>query len=105
MNMFDFLKSLFSSAPKVNYKELIQNGAQLIDVRTVEEYKSGHIKGSINIPLQSINSGLSRLKKDKPIITCCASGNRSGVAKSILINKGYSEVYNGGGWMSLQSKI
>jgi phage shock protein E len=103
--MFDFLKLLFKNSPKVNFKELIQNGAQLIDVRTVSEYKTGHIKGSINIPLQSINSGMSKLKKDKPIITCCASGNRSGVAKSILLNHGYSEVHNGGGWMSLQSKI
>jgi len=48
---------------------------------------------------------LSKLKKDKPIITCCASGMRSASAKSILKSNGFTEVHNGGGWSSLQNKI
>jgi rhodanese-related sulfurtransferase len=103
--MFDSLKQLLGLAPKVNYAELVKNGAQIIDVRTPGEFKGGHIKGAINIPLQNISAQLGRIRKDKPVITCCASGMRSASAKSILTSNGYSDVYNGGGWLSLDSKL
>lgn len=103
--MFDSIKQLLGLSPKVDFKDLLTQGAQIIDVRSPGEYKSGHIKGSVNIPLQNINAQLSRISKDKPVITCCASGIRSASAKSILTSNGYSAVYNGGGWMSLQSKL
>ena len=91
--------------PKVDFKELMQNGAQIIDVRTKAEYQQGHVKGSINIPLNNLSNHYSKLKKDKPIITCCASGMRSAQGKSILKANGFTEVHNGGGWMNLQNKI
>ena len=100
-----FIKKLLGLGPKTDYAELIRQGAIILDVRTTGEYKSGHIKGSINIPLDSIGNNLSKLKKDKCIICCCASGMRSGSAKSILKSKGYIEVYNGGSWSGLQNKI
>ena len=103
--MFDSIKQLLGLAPKVNYQELVKSGAQIIDVRTPAEYKSGHIRGSVNIPLQTISSQLGRIKQDKPVITCCASGMRSASAKSILKSNGFKDVHNGGGWMSLRSKI
>lgn len=103
--MLNLIKSIFGIGPKVDYKELLKNGAQIIDVRSKGEYSSGHIKGSLNIPLDSLSNNLNKIKKDKPIITCCASGIRSASAKSILKSKGYSEVYNGGGWYSLKAKI
>lgn len=103
--MLQILKQLFGLGPKVSYKELLQHGAQIIDVRTKGEYQSGHIRGSVNIPLQQLNSQLSKIKKDKPVITCCASGMRSASAKSILKSNGFTEVYNGGGWASLQQKL
>lgn len=84
---------------------MVKNGAQIIDVRSPGEYTAGHIKGSKNIPLNQINSQLSKINKNKPVITCCASGMRSGSAKTILKNNGFNEVYNGGGWNSLQSKL
>ncbi|MCO5259083.1 MAG: rhodanese-like domain-containing protein [Crocinitomicaceae bacterium] len=99
-----FFAKLFGLGPKVDYKELLQNGAQIIDVRTKQEYQGGHIKGSINIPLQSLSTNLSKIKKDKAIITCCASGMRSASARNILKANGCKDVYNGGGWMSLNSK-
>ncbi len=68
-------------------------------------YNGGNIKGSKNIPLQSLNQNLGKINKNKPVITCCASGARSAAAKSILKNSGFTEVYNGGGWSSLKSKI
>ena len=103
--MLQGLKTLFGIGPKVDYKEMVKSGAQIIDVRTQGEFKSGHIKGSVNIPLQDLNNRMSKIKKDKPVITCCASGMRSASAKRVLKSNGYAEVHNGGGWMSLQGKI
>ena len=91
--------------PKVNFSDLMKKGAQIIDVRTPGEFNAGHIKGSINIPLQNVQNNLSKIKRDKPVITCCASGMRSASAKRILKSNGYKHVHNGGGWNSLQGKL
>jgi len=103
--MIQLLKKIFGMGPKVNYADLMSNGAVIIDVRTKGEYQGGHIKGSLNIPLNTLTANLSKIKKEKPVITCCASGMRSASAKSILKSKGFAEVHNGGSWMSLQNKI
>ncbi|CAN5399079.1 rhodanese-like domain-containing protein [soil metagenome] len=103
--MIQLIKNIFGIGPKADYRELLQNGAQIIDVRTKAEFQSGHIHGSVNIPLQNLQSNLSKIKKDKPVITCCASGMRSASAKGILKSQGFTKVHNGGGWMSLQNKI
>ena len=100
-----FLSKLFGGGPKVDMKELVAKGAVIVDVRTPAEFNGGHIRGAINIPLQGIEKNLGKLKKDQVIITCCASGMRSSSAKSILASKGFQHVHNGGGWMSLKSKI
>ena len=103
--MMDALKSMFGMGPTVDYNELMTKGAQIIDVRTPGEYAGGHIKGSKNIPLQSLSNNLSKINKNKPVITCCASGMRSASAKSVLQNNGFTEVHNGGGWSSLNAKL
>ena len=103
--MIEMLKKFVGLGVKVEYAELVKNGASIIDVRSKSEFQGGHIKRAINIPLDTKNSNLSKFKKDKAIITCCASGMRSASAKSILKSNGFLEVYNGGSWMSLQSKI
>ena len=82
-------------------KKFINNGATIVDVRTKTEYEGGHLRNSINIPLDSLPKHLGALDKNKPVITCCASGMRSGSAKRMLKAQGF-EVINGGGWMSLQ---
>ena len=80
-------------------------GAIILDVRTKNEYENGAIPGSKNIPLQSINSKISTIKKwDTPVICCCASGLRSGSAAGILRSQGI-EAINGGGWFSLSNKV
>jgi len=89
----------------VNYQELVKEGAVIVDVRSPGEFQGGHIKGSINVPLQSIQSSLGKIPKNKIVITCCASGMRSASAKSVLKSAGYADVHNGGGWMSLKSKV
>ncbi len=101
--MIDFIKKLFGKN-KVDYKALVENGAQIIDVRTPAEYSSGSIRNSKNIPLQQVVSEMKKLDLKKPIITCCASGMRSASAKAILKQNGF-EVYNGGGWNALQKKL
>ena len=100
--MIGFLKKLLGGGPKVDMGQLIANGAVIVDVRTPGEYAGGHIKGSVNIPLQSLGSQMAKLKKDKPVITCCASGMRSGSARAMLQSAGFTEVYNAGGWFNLK---
>lgn len=86
-------------------KEFVNNGAIILDVRTPEEFKEGHIEGSKNIALQNLNGKLAEIKKwNKPIIACCRSGMRSAQATSILKQNGI-ECMNGGGWNSLQGKL
>lgn len=103
--MLDAIKNLFGM-DKTDYAELVKKGALILDVRSKSEYDGGHIKDSINIPVDQLQKNLSKLKdKDKTIITCCASGMRSASAKSILQNNGYENVHNGGGWASLNNKI
>lgn len=100
------LQKLFGLAPKADFKELVNNGAIIIDVRTKGEYNTGAIPGSLNIPLNAISGNVKQLNdKNKTIITCCASGMRSGSAKAILKSKGFQNVHNGGGWFSLANKI
>ena len=99
-----FIKKRFFDT--TNYKAMLEEGGVIIDVRSVEEFMTGNIENSINIPLMQLSSNLNQLKdKSQPIITCCASGMRSATAKQILKTKGYEDVVNGGGWSRLNSKI
>ncbi len=101
--MFGLLQKLFG--PKVDFKALAAAGAVIIDVRTPEEFRAGHIKQSVNIPLQVITGKIADLKKkNKPIIAVCRSGARSGTAVGILKNAGM-EAYNGGAWNALDYEL
>jgi rhodanese-related sulfurtransferase len=103
--MFNLLKGLMNSAPATDFKELVKNGAIIVDVRTPGEFKTGHIKGSVNIPLDVLATQTASLaKKGVPVITCCRSGGRSGAAIGILKSAGI-DAYNGGPWDSLEAKI
>jgi phage shock protein E len=104
--MIQFLRKLFGLGPATDYAALVKDGAIVVDVRSKGEFDGGHIKGSINIPVDSIANNLNKLKdKNKTIITCCASGMRSAAAKSVLKSNGYAQVFNGGGWSSLERKL
>lgn len=103
--MLDTINQFFGFT-KTNYADLVKNGAIIVDVRSKGEFAGGHIKGSINIPVEQLLKNLSRFKdKNKTIITCCASGMRSGSAKTLLLKNGYTDVHNGGGWGTLNGKI
>lgn len=104
--MLSTIKNILGLGPKANLKELIANGAIILDVRTKGEYSDGHVKGSLNIPLNQLSGSLNKLKdKDKPIITCCASGMRSASAKGILQDAGFTNVHNGGSWYTVNRNI
>lgn len=79
----------------------IPEGAVLLDVRSLEEYQTGSIEGSICIPLSEITDSKKVTEKladtDQPIVVYCASGGRAVKAKSQLKKMGYKKVYNGGG--------
>lgn len=103
--MIELIKKILG-IKTVDFVQLVNSGAIIVDVRTSGEFDSGHIKGSVNIPVDKIANNAAKLKaKNKPIITCCASGMRSATAKSILKGNGITDVYNGGPWVSLRSKI
>lgn len=77
--------------------ELIKSIDPLIlDVRTSEEYNSGHLKDAILIPVQKLRKRIAEIEKYKkdPILVYCATGNRSTVASKILIDKGFTQIYN-----------
>ena len=104
--MINTLKKLLGIGPAVDYAALVKQGAIILDVRSKGEFAGGHIRGSVNISVDTLSKNLGKLKdKNKPIITCCASGMRSASAKSILKANGYTEVHNGGGWSNLQNKL
>jgi rhodanese-related sulfurtransferase len=101
--MINILKSMFGKTE--DFQALREAGAIVLDVRTPGEFESGHISGSINIPLDRLNKQLAGLKKDgKAVIAVCRSGNRSAMAVAQMKAVGI-EAYNGGAWGSLQSKL
>lgn len=95
MNLF---QKLFSRKPTVDLKLIIDEGAFLVDVRSAGEFAEGHVKGSVNIPLHTVSTQLSKFKNKKNIIVFCRSGARSSQAKSILAQNGIINVINGGTW-------
>ena len=103
--MIKFIQSLFGLGSNPNFSQHLKDGAIILDVRSPAEYENNHIKGAVNMPLNTLSKKMNSLHKDTVIITCCASGARSASAKSILKLNGFNEVYNGGGWQSLQRKL
>lgn len=83
--------------------EKIRAGALVVDVRTYEEYGSGHVENALNIPHTEIEESLDKLGSDKQreIVLYCRSGRRSGLAKDALRERGYNNVHNAGGYSDL----
>ena len=91
--MFGFNQPAYSlECPEA--REMVANGAQLVDVRSPSEFAMGAIPGSLNLPLQAIYAAEQHLDKTKPVILYCASGMRSGQAMSVLAQMGFDEVHN-----------
>lgn len=102
MGIFSFFGK---SKTNEKVKELLDKGALIVDVRTPAEYRGGHITKSVNIPLNLIPNKVNELKrKNKPVVVCCRSGARSGMAANQLRQAGI-EVENGGPWNSVQAMM
>lgn len=100
--MFSFL---FGTG-KNSIKTALQNGAVIIDVRTVHEYDQGRIKGSINIPTDRLASSVERIRQfKKPVVFCGRYGAESSAAVRLMKKNGMKEIYDGGNWEKLLTVI
>ncbi len=100
--MFRLIEKLFGSGNNEELIELLKKGAVIVDVRTPFEFQKGHASGSVNIPLDNLDRQFKLLKvKKRPIITCCRSGHRSGIAASVLEKNGF-QAFNGGSWKNVR---
>lgn len=77
---------------------LLEQGGVVIDVRSQGEFSAGANPNSINMPLGELGSTATKLDRDKPVIVCCASGTRSGMAAVKLRRQGFRMVLNAGPW-------
>lgn len=103
--MFNFLKKLFGGGGSSNLMEILAQGAIVLDVRSREEFKAGHPQGAQNVPLQELDRHLLKImNQKKPVITCCVSGRRSGMAAQQLRAAGVQAI-NGGPWQSVASAV
>ncbi|MBV1777207.1 rhodanese-like domain-containing protein [Burkholderiaceae bacterium DAT-1] len=102
----NWLGRLFGQESAPDTPELAE-GAVIIDVRSPAEYAGGHIEGSTNIPLDVLQHRIAQAcpDKDQALILCCASGMRSGSARNLLVQMGYTHVTNGGGAGGLSMKL
>ncbi|MBX2984646.1 MAG: rhodanese-like domain-containing protein [Bacteroidia bacterium] len=102
--MFGIFKSLFG-ADNAQLKEVIKDGAYLVDVRTPGEFSGGSVKGAVNIPLDTIPGKVSKFKGKKNIVLFCQSGGRCTQAKGYLEQQGITNIYNGGSWYSVDAIV
>lgn len=87
-----------SNRVKAMLPQLRQAGAVLVDVRSAAEFAQGSAPGTLNIPLQELGARWSELPQSVPVVLGCASGTRSGMARSLLKRQGFTQVYNIGSW-------
>ncbi len=86
-------------------KQMIDSGGIFIlDVRTKEEYDTGHINRSILIPLEDLEKRYNEIPRDKKILVYCRTGHRSAQASEILVKNGFKQIYNMKGGISEWTK-
>jgi rhodanese-related sulfurtransferase len=97
IKVVDYKQPRYREVTSEDAAQLIKNVKPVIlDVRTSGEYKKGHLKDSVHIPVQKLKSRLKELApyKDERILIYCATGNRSTVASKILIDNGFKHIFN-----------
>ena len=77
--------------------EMIKAGAQIVDVRSPDEFRDGFFPGAMNIPVGDLARRMGEVKKNKGVVLFCASGARSSMAARMLKQAGFAEVVNAGG--------
>ena len=104
MGFFDLFKHTDINQCVAQFQQV--SNAMLVDVRTPEEYRDGHIPGSINVPLQQIEDiDLEVSDMSTPLFVYCRSGARSRQATAMLQKMGYEEVHNIGGILDYKGKV
>lgn len=101
-----FAVSAMASAADVSFNGV--KPAAIVDVRTPEEFASGHVEGAVNIPYDQIAQGISTikgLKKGSPVLVYCRSGRRSAIARASLEQQGFKQVMDGGAMSSLMQNL
>ncbi len=90
----------------MSYENVDLKKATIVDVRSPGEYSMGCVEGSVNIPLDQVPHKIEEFKSMKrPLVLCCASGGRSGQAVQFLEANGIEEIYNGGGWNMVATRM
>ncbi len=95
----------FGGTSSSDIAEAVKQGALLIDVRSAAEFKSGSVKGAVNIPVDNLTARFSQIKGKDTVIVFCRSGNRSRMAKSVLQQLGIKNVIDGGTWQSVKQLL
>ena len=104
MGFFDMFK--FKDINGELEKAKTTSGSVILDVRTISEYKEGHIPNSVNIPVENIESIASKYKdKSTPFFVYCLSGARSASAARVMSQMGYENVTDMGGIMRYRGEI
>lgn len=104
-NMFGTSSKTSQKITPQDYQTTYANNEHLlVDVRTAEEYNSGHIPGAINLALQDLPQKMDTLPKDQPIVVYCRSGARSNSAAQMLNEAGFDNIYDLGGIQRWQSQ-
>lgn len=104
--LFLVKKSIFKPKTAQALRMIQQEGTVLLDVRTPSEYETGHLTGSINIPVQELRQSIGKLPdKNASIVAYCRSGARSGMAVSMLQQEGYTNAINGGAYEDLKKAM
>ncbi|RTZ60646.1 MAG: rhodanese-like domain-containing protein [Gammaproteobacteria bacterium] len=84
-------------------RQMLAQGASLVDVRSPQEFGAGALPGAVNIPLQTLPENTHVIDRDKGVVLYCASGQRSEMAKRFLQQSGYRNVHNLGSWRNIQA--
>ena len=105
-SMFQPKEQLFKNVTPQELQARIDNGESLhlIDVRTPNEYSTGHIKGARLLPLQALQQRMNEIPRDAAVVCICRSGGRSAAASEFLANAGYQDVTNMSGGMMAWSR-
>ncbi|MGZ8742468.1 MAG: rhodanese-like domain-containing protein [Nocardioides sp.] len=86
-------------------RALIDAGAQIIDVRTAEEFDAGHLTGAVNVDVQAadFHERVQGLEKSDSYVLYCRSGGRAGAAADMMLDMGFTDVVNAGGFDTLRT--
>ena len=90
--MADAAADAAKTISRAEAREMIDAGAQLVDVRADHEWEAGHLPGATHIPLPELAPRAGEIDKDRPVIFYCRGGNRSDMATTALAEAGYDAV-------------